>query len=317
MNIHLTTERKWSGRYAGVLVFEGETQPFSGAGQMVEEQFTGRFRETAVLIKGKSRMIFAGLGKRSEFEPDRVRIAVARLVRRAGELGVEELGIYMPADRKPGVRDFVAPVVEGAILSTYRFLQFRELRADDTRPPKVLSLIFKSERDLTDIQPLVLDAERRARAVCFVRDLVNEPAGNKPPLNLAGRMKNLLSGDRVNLKVLERAELEKMGMGGIIGVGQGSHNPPCLVHITYKTRTKARKRVIFVGKGITFDSGGLSLKTSQQMETMKDDMAGAATVFGIFLYLKDVAGRGARACAISREPAWWWCTEARRCYPAF
>ncbi len=288
MNIQLTTERKWSGRWTGVLVFEGERHPLMADGQMVEENFTGRWRETAVVIKGKNRIVCAGLGRRNEFELERVRSAVARMLRRAGELGMDDFGVYVPAGKGIKERDFVAPIVEGAILGAYRFLQFRGLRPDETRLPGGVSLIFKSEQDLLRAQPLAVAAEHRARAVCFVRDLVNEPAGKKPPLALASRMRECFAGENIKFQVLERAELEKMGMGGIIGVGQGSHNPPCLVHMTYQPRTRTKKKVVFVGKGITFDSGGLSLKTSQQMETMKDDMAGAATVFGIFRYLKDV-----------------------------
>jgi leucyl aminopeptidase len=104
-------------------------------------------------------------------------------------------------------------------------------------------------------------------------------------MTIAELAKGLARPGRITVSVLDAAELKKRGMGGILAVGQGSHSPPCLVHLTYKPKQKPKKALCFVGKGITFDSGGISIKPSQGMEAMKDDMAGAGAVLGLFRYL--------------------------------
>jgi leucyl aminopeptidase len=126
-----------------------------------------------------------------------------------------------------------------------------------------------------------------ADAVCYTRDLVNEPPSEKSPEKIGELATWLAKKGRISVEVLHKAALEKQGMNGILRVGAGSHEPPCLVHLHYKPK-KAKKTVCLVGKGITFDSGGLSLKPSTSMDTMKSDMAGAATVLGVFKLLGDM-----------------------------
>src|SRR5205814_2695228 len=123
-------------------------------------------------------------------------------------------------------------------------------------------------------------------ATALARDLINEPPSLMNPARLSDEAKALKAG--VSVKVYETAELEKMGMGGILGVGRGGAVPPRLVEMIYKPSGKAKKVVALVGKGITFDSGGLSLKPAQSMETMKDDMSGAAAVLGVFSALAEL-----------------------------
>ncbi|MGQ9678040.1 MAG: leucyl aminopeptidase [bacterium] len=283
MKIKLISERNWTGKVNVRLVFEGEF-PTDG---LLESSFTGRFRETAVAVKGQKRVVLGGLGKRSEFEPGRVRVALARALRRADDLGREEVGVSLPSVPKAQFGGSVAAAVEGAILSRYRFRKFQKGGEENQRLTGMV-ILTDTEKEAAELTPVVSDAVRRSEAVCFVRDLVNEPSAGKTPLALAARAKELVQKERVTVEVMEKAKLEQLGMGGILGVGQGSHNIPCLVHLTYRPKVKPKKRVVVVGKGVTFDSGGLSLKTAQQMETMKDDMSGAAVVFGLFRYLQEV-----------------------------
>jgi leucyl aminopeptidase len=121
-----------------------------------------------------------------------------------------------------------------------------------------------------------------AEATCVTRDLVNEPANVVTPAFLARRAAEIAREGGLKLRVLERAECARMGMGAYIGVAQGSEEPPKFIHLTYAPRRRARRRVAVIGKGITFDSGGLDLKTADGMLRMKDDMAGAAAVLGLF-----------------------------------
>src|SRR4029077_1114047 len=121
----------------------------------------------------------------------------------------------------------------------------------------------------------------------LARDLINEPPSRMNPARLAQEAEKL-SKSPLSVKVFETKELEKMGMGGILGVGAGGAVPPRLVELIYKPSGKAKKVVALVGKGITFDSGGLSLKPAQSMETMKDDMSGAAAVLGVMSALSEL-----------------------------
>jgi leucyl aminopeptidase len=138
------------------------------------------------------------------------------------------------------------------------------------------------------MQKAVDQAVALAEAVCFTRDLANEPPSPKPPEKMGETGLTLAKKRRITVEVLHKAELEKQGMGGILRVGAGSHQPPCLVHLTYTPAGKSKKTVVVIGKGITFDSGGLSIKPAQGMEAMKDDMAGAGSVLGLFKWLGSV-----------------------------
>ena len=120
-----------------------------------------------------------------------------------------------------------------------------------------------------------------ASAACFARDLVNEPANQVTPTYLAKVATQIAKDGRLRLKVYERADCQKLGMGAYLGVAQGSQEPPKFIHLTYAPRGRARRKIAIVGKGITFDSGGLDLKTADGMRTMKDDMSGAAAVLAI------------------------------------
>ncbi|MEO0020149.1 MAG: leucyl aminopeptidase [candidate division WOR-3 bacterium] len=299
MKIELISKSKWSGKTYAALMFEGENKPLGMDKEKgrkltqiaTEERFQGELRRTALLRsqEGEERIILTGLGKRKDFEPDRVRIAVAKAVKRAEEIGAKSLGILLPEDKeiRGDALGFVAGIVEGGVLAAYRDLRFRKLRPDEPEPLEEMVIVSQNPPSAT-MRKAAEEARLRSEAVCYVRDLVNEPSQNKAPMRMAERAEELVVPGRITLKVMDKAELEKQGMGGILGVGRGSHNPPCMVQLTYTPKGRSKGTLVFVGKGITFDSGGLSLKTAQQMENMKDDMSGAGVVFGLFKYLRDV-----------------------------
>lgn len=299
MKTTIVSRKDWTGRVLTALVFEGEQTPLGITGEAgarliadaSEENFKGQFKRTALVGAEGHRVLLCGLGKRKELEPLRVRTAVAEALKRAEEMGLDELSLLLPeAKEARGKLDrWAAWAVEGAALSGYRFNNWRTPKPEETAPPQVLNLVFSSGRDAT---PPVRRAVERAEAACaaaaFTRDLVNEPPSPKVPEKLAARGAELAQDGRVTVKVIKRAELEKLGMGGILGVGRGSHEPPCLVQLSYVPKVKPKKTLCFIGKGVTFDSGGISIKPSAGMEAMKDDMAGAAAVLGLFHYLRAV-----------------------------
>jgi leucyl aminopeptidase len=162
-------------------------------------------------------------------------------------------------------------VAEGFLLGAYRFTAFKS----DPHPSKIQRLILLGGPSEEALERGVA----RAEATTLARDLTNEPASSLTPEALAERALEIADGCGLEASVLDAEELASRGFGGIIGVGQGSARPPCLILLRY-TPSRPSSKITLVGKGITFDSGGLSIKPAASMEEMKTDMAGAAAVIG-------------------------------------
>ena len=192
--------------------------------------------------------------------------------------GTASVGLALPANTPA---DVVA-VTEGALLAAYTFRRYRVTSAERVRPEVgSFSQVVPSPRDKAT-RAAVDRAQAVVQAVHLARDWVNIPPADLPPAVLADQAVAAAKAAGVTAEVLDEKALAKGGYGGIVGVGQGSSRPPRLVKLTYKGGRRGRKvpHLALVGKGITFDSGGLSLKPSASMETMKSDMGGAATVIG-------------------------------------
>ncbi len=168
-------------------------------------------------------------------------------------------------------------VCEGALLGAYSFDRYRTTFGADHRPP-VESLVLLTSDDGEALQAALRRAEVVVRAVHLARDLVNTPPSDLHPEDLAEVARERAEAVGVEVEVLEEEALVEGGFGGIVGVGQGSANAPRLVHLSYRGGSGSGPKVALVGKGITFDSGGLSLKPAASMEEMKSDMGGAAAV---------------------------------------
>jgi leucyl aminopeptidase len=182
-------------------------------------------------------------------------------------------------------------VTEAVLLAAYRFDKYKA-SVSDADPGKRSSLerveLVVSEGADRDALERALAAGRvRAAATNLARDLVNEPANNLHPVELAAAAARAVDGKGVTVTVKDERALAAEGFGGIVGVGQGAANPPRLIELRYEPEG-ARERVVLVGKGITFDSGGLSLKPPDGMITMKTDMSGAAAVLGAMSALQDL-----------------------------
>jgi len=301
MNAKLVSAGKWEGRFTAALVFEDAKGPLGmplaeGKRYMAVaagEDFRGQYKKTILLRSdhGETRLLLAGLGKRKDFAPDRVRVATAKLLKMAETMGVTELGVMVPESKaiRGTPEAFIAAAVEGAVLGSYRYSEHREVKDDESKPVGDLVFVMEPGQKATPAMRRALsDAVVTAEAVCYTRDLVNEPPSQKAPEMMAELATWLGKKGRISIEVIRKDELVKQGMNGILRVGAGSHEPPCLVHMTYRPRRKTKKSICIVGKGVTFDSGGLSLKPATSMDTMKSDMAGAAAVFGLFKLLNDM-----------------------------
>jgi leucyl aminopeptidase len=257
----------------GLLTTVLETEKFEAKlGQTAQMYTAGRIAAGRVMV--------VGLGARKAGNAEALRRGAAAAVRRARDLGATTVAVYMPPDGLPA-RSRAHAVVEGATLGTYRFDKYLK-----ERNGKVIASVTVVEPDRRQ-QAAARDGARVgeiwAAATCFARDLVNEPANVVTPSSLAHRAEEVAKAGGLELKVLERADCQELGMGAYLGVAQGSVEPPKFIHLTYAPRgRRPRKRVALIGKGITFDSGGLDLKSADGMLRMKDDMSGAAAVLGIF-----------------------------------
>jgi leucyl aminopeptidase len=224
------------------------------------------------------RVVVVGLGKRAETSAEAVRRAASAGLRRARDLGARTVAIEVLGDRLPA-RQRAQSVVEGAILGTYAFDRYKREKVD-----KVVESLRVVESDGRRRREAADGARRGqifAEATWFARDLVNAPANDVNPTHLAQVAGELARAGGLTLQVLDRAECRKLGMGAFLGVAAGSEQPPRFIHLAWTPAGRSRKRVAIIGKGITFDSGGLDLKTPEGMLRMKDDMSGAAAVLGI------------------------------------
>ena len=183
-----------------------------------------------------------------------------------------------------------AAVAEGALLGAYAFDEFRGSSKAERKPALKKIVVHTKNAKRSDFQKQLTRAEVIAKHTHIVRDLINTPPSHLTPDSFCQRFKKLAAGTGIKVEILNDDQLRKLGYGGIIGVGQGSANKPRLLHMSYvpKKSNKKTKRYAFVGKGITFDTGGLALKPAQGMEAMKSDMSGAAAVSAAILAIAEL-----------------------------
>ncbi|MFH1725854.1 MAG: leucyl aminopeptidase [Elusimicrobiota bacterium] len=243
-----------------------------------EEDFHAKLGETVSLRASDGTVVrpylIVGLGKRKAFNSETLRRCGGHIYR-AAKSRFETLWVSPPAG-------LAAPLAEGLLLGSYVFLRYK--RPDAEPKLKTVRLLARRAPERARFKSAAARATLFCEAVFAARDLVNRGPSDKSPEALA-RLAEGLAGPRLSVKVIDKKAAEKLGMGSFLSVARGSSAPPYFVHLVYKPKGKARKRVGLAGKGITFDSGGLSLKRPPHMAMMKMDMAGAAAVLAIFKVL--------------------------------
>jgi len=253
--------------------------------------FTGKTGEVAALpTLGRLEatvLVLVGVGERAKVDAEVLRRAAAAVVRQGRGAGkaVTTLPQALPADPAAAVQ----AVTEGALLAAYRFDKYKRAKANGDGPPAELGALalVPGEARRAALTGAVAAGQARAAATNLARDLSNEPANALHPADLAAAARKLLAGKGVTVKVKDEKALAAEGFGGIVGVGQGAEHPPRLIELRYAPKG-ASGEVVLVGKGITFDSGGLSLKPPDSMKTMKTDMSGAAAVLAAMSVLADL-----------------------------
>jgi len=276
-----------------VNLFEGVTSPGGGTGA-VDQAMGGAISQLieAGDIRGKSgeftlihslgkvpapRVVVAGLGKSSEFSVDKVRALSGDLARYLRRQRLKNVAVITHGAGIAGLpaEDCAAAIAEGTLLGLYRFL--RHKKAEEDGELESLTLV---EHDASKMPTLERGVERGrilAEATNFCRDLANEPSNYLTPTEMADRAKDLAAEAGLQCEIYGPGWMSEKGMGGVLGVAAGSDQEPRFIVLRYNGAGDARPLAL-VGKGITFDTGGISIKPAAGMEEMKGDMSGGASV---------------------------------------
>lgn len=248
---------------------------------------TGKAEQTALLYtRGaipSKRILIVGLGEKSKFTAESVRRAAALVARTVRKLRITRYHstLYGVGIGDVGPIETAQAIAEGTILGNYSFTQHKSDMTDVLPTLEALTLVQADASTIPLVQQGVATGKIIAESVCFVRDLVNQPANYLTPTMLAEAAEKLAHELGLQIEVLEEAQMAELGMGALLGVAQGSEEPAKFIIIEYNAERADLAPYIIVGKGLTFDSGGLSIKPSEGMEAMKGDMAGAGVVLGV------------------------------------
>ncbi|MFN8481501.1 MAG: leucyl aminopeptidase [Anaerolineae bacterium] len=303
IDIHVGSIDKFQADAIVLNAFEGATTLGGATGAVdrvlngllhdiiVSGDFKGKVGEASVIyVRGalaSPRVILVGLGKQERFSATVARRASAAAARKAQEMGLKHIAsvVHGAGAGGLGASEAAQAVAEGAALVTYRFSDYK---SGDSKP--------SLERlTLVELDPEKVEAEREggrvgeiiANAVCLARSLVNRPPNYLTPTIMGQMAQEMADANRkLRVRVLDRDAITQLGMGALLGVAQGSDEPPRFIVLDHGPQDAPP--VVIVGKGITFDSGGISLKPAVGMEEMKGDMAGAAAVLGAIQAVADL-----------------------------
>jgi leucyl aminopeptidase len=217
------------------------------------------------------RILLAGIGKKEEITRDTIRSISGKIAQKARELKLKEFTIIAPPTFLIDSMLSVSQIVEGSKMSLYKFDNFKSEKAE--KSPDLTIIVSKSNK----ISNIIKEAEIIANSVIFTKSIANLPPNQCTPTTLAKFAKTISK----NTRIISEPELKKQGFGGISAVGQGSKNKPKLIVLEYNNGPRNEKPVVLVGKAVTFDTGGISLKPGDRMDEMKFDKCGGCTVLGI------------------------------------
>lgn len=251
---------------------------------IAEKEIRGKFGEVTLLHTwGKipaKRVLVLGLGKEDKLTIERARDAFAIAARKAQSIGFKELTIAISQKYKDiwNPVDLGQAVVEAILLGTYEFKPYKTQKESQNKLERIIVSV-----DGISISAVEAGVERGqvfAESQNLARDLVNAPANKITPTILADKAKEMAKKNHLEINILNKEQIEELNMGAFLAVSQGSAEPPKMIVMKYNGAPEAKEVIGFVGKGITFDSGGIQIKPEKNMDYMKDDMAGAAAVIG-------------------------------------
>ncbi len=253
-------------------LLEDGSLPAELAGAAGAAAAKGSYKRLSTVFAGEARVVIVGLGKREDLDAERLRVAAALVAKEAGALQVSSLAWGLPEGIKPAVA--AEAIVTGTVLGSYRYDRFRASDPDEPAA-EIESLILLGPAEAAEAAAV---AGVVATATNSARDLQSTPANFATPSYLATRAEEIAAGhDAVNAEVLGLEQIREKQMGGLVAVSQGSAEEPRLIVLRYAGGGSG-PTLGFVGKGVTFDTGGISLKPSAAMNEMKYDMSGGAVV---------------------------------------
>jgi len=270
---------------------EGDTaaldQALDGAiSQLISQgEIKGKLNEVTVIHSfGKipaGKVVVAGMGKQEELTLDRIRGVMATTSRLLQKKDVTTISTVAQGAGVAGitVEDSAQAMTEGSLLGIYTFRRHLTKKAEHGEIEQ-LSIVNADEGKLAALEQGRDKGRILAEATNLARDMVNEPSNYMTPTDMSEMAKKLATDYRLDVSVLEREQMEEMGMGALLGVAKESLQPPKFIIINYKGSDSSKVDIALLGKGITFDSGGISIKPSEGMGEMKGDMAGGASVIG-------------------------------------
>jgi len=221
------------------------------------------------------RILLAGLGKKEDMTKDTIRAVSGKIAQKAKELKLKEFSIIVPPSFVEETISSVSQIVEGAKMGLYKFDNFKSEKSESS--PDLTIIVSKSDK----ISKVIKNAEIIADSTIFTKSVANLPPNECTPTILANLAKAISKNNGLKCKVMSEPELKKKGFGGISAVGQGSKNQPKLIVLEHNNGSRNEKPIVLVGKAVTFDTGGISLKPGDKMDEMKFDKCGGCTVLGI------------------------------------
>lgn len=258
--------------------------------QIREKVFEGKLKQVTLIYSlgrlNVDKVLLVGVGKKEEINLDKLRQASAAMVKFAEGKGIKKITSNLTniGIKNTSINNISQAVTEGAILSLYKFGQYKTEKDKDEKKLSHLTLLTGNDKDAKNIKNGINIAEKISKAVCFARDLINHPGNTATPTYLADQARKMAKNINIKCRILNKPDMEKLGMGCLLGVAKGSHQPPKFIILEYRgAKNKKMAPVVLVGKGLTFDTGGISLKPGRGMEEMKTDMSGGAGVMGAIM----------------------------------
>jgi leucyl aminopeptidase len=271
-------------------VYADEPLPAPVANLVGADEFNGKFKKVLILHTAGNgiaarRVLLLGLGKRENASPEQVRRAIGFATVRAKEHSIPSAAIALPEVPNADKNAIVRAAAEAVLMANYEFTQFKGTATNQSADPR---RPFESVTLVGEGNPAVIDQVQTVfRGVKLARDLGNEPPATCTPTRFAEVAREISERGGMKLTVLDREQMRELGMGGMLGVSQAAHEPPKFIVMEYGQKGRG-KTIALVGKGITFDSGGISIKPAEKMDEMKMDMMGAAAVLGTMSVVADL-----------------------------
>lgn len=243
-------------------------------------------------LMGAQHLILVGMGKSKDIKDEQIRQAAGTAVKLAEKSRFKKVSLHMPDGEagKPGKGQrgkygdsIAAALAEGAHLALYHFDDYKHPEKEEDKPSRIEEMVFlvTGKTNTPQFKKGLDSAEKLAEAVCTTRMLQAHPSNTATPAYLADTARKLARKHKFTCRVLEKKDMQQKKMGALLGVARGSHEPPKFIVMEHNGGKKSQAPVVIVGKGITFDTGGISLKPAASMDEMKFDMSGGAVTIGV------------------------------------